>query len=417
MSRLDPSVIALDKGLNLQTAKILAPAGSALDSLNYEQVDFQGQKRIDGFTRYDGGESAALDEIYVLKLGSNLTVSNIGQVFLSSDNTYVGIALDKYSMPSDLRQYYLKSDQELIALHAINLVKSLGAIPLKEVIGNIEYNYPSDKSDLHKECLLAASSYLRSRNTELPGTVSGLHWFRDKLHAVADLNVVKVTARIEQSLTSLTGSIVRQDSSEQVILGVKDLGNNECLFLLGQPLRSGSFDIYSQSNSELIGDGEAIDLDPEFPSGFYKASLFKANNEEHEYFKGWQFIHQGWEVAFENGYVPYGGLTSVNQNRKGLGIEGPTSIAGDSGRPLFLLQKVNIANLAAQANGWKTSNTPTSYNLDPLAFSVNDDTYIYADFYVEWNSEENKITTPDVSTTVLTERSATSDVEVDILWL
>ena len=56
----------LDKGLNLQTAKILAPEGSVLDSLNYEQVDFQGQKRIDGYARYDGSALPALDDFIVL---------------------------------------------------------------------------------------------------------------------------------------------------------------------------------------------------------------------------------------------------------------------------------------------------------------------------------------------------------------
>ena len=40
MSDLVPSVLPLDKGLDLQTAKIIAPPGSVLDSLNYEQVDF-----------------------------------------------------------------------------------------------------------------------------------------------------------------------------------------------------------------------------------------------------------------------------------------------------------------------------------------------------------------------------------------
>ena len=48
MSELVPSVLVLDKGLNLQTAKFIAPPGSVFDTLNYEQVDFQGHKRIDG---------------------------------------------------------------------------------------------------------------------------------------------------------------------------------------------------------------------------------------------------------------------------------------------------------------------------------------------------------------------------------
>ena len=50
MSNLTPSSITLDKGLDLQSPKVVAPPGSILDMLNYEQVDFIGQKRIDGYT-------------------------------------------------------------------------------------------------------------------------------------------------------------------------------------------------------------------------------------------------------------------------------------------------------------------------------------------------------------------------------
>lgn len=117
-------------------------------------------------------------------------------------------------------------------------------------------------------------------------------------------------------------------------------------------------------------------------------------------------------IDYNQGLLPYGGFTALNQNRQGVGVQGPTSITGNNGRPLTLLQKVNITNAQAQVNGWKTSSTPTSYNLDPLALQESDTAYVYADFYVEWNSSSG-VTTPD-ATPVLIERPATATVEVNI---
>ena len=49
MSELVPSLIELSKGLDLQSPKLTAEAGSLLDALNYEQVDFQGKKELTAF--------------------------------------------------------------------------------------------------------------------------------------------------------------------------------------------------------------------------------------------------------------------------------------------------------------------------------------------------------------------------------
>ena len=79
MSRLYPNLMVLDKGLNLQAPKILAPEGSVLDSLNYEQVDFQGQKRIDGYARYDGSVLSAFDDFVVIEDSSTWELGTDGR--------------------------------------------------------------------------------------------------------------------------------------------------------------------------------------------------------------------------------------------------------------------------------------------------------------------------------------------------
>src|SRR5690606_36648439 len=85
MSNLVPSLIELNKGLDMQTPKITAEAGTVLDSLNYEQVDFQGQKRIDGFTRYDGNTLPIFDEYYALYIDPLPVVNELDLVFVDDE--------------------------------------------------------------------------------------------------------------------------------------------------------------------------------------------------------------------------------------------------------------------------------------------------------------------------------------------
>lgn len=66
MSNLSPEIMVLDKGLDLMTPSIVAPKGTLLECLNYEQVDFIGLRRIDGFQRYDGRTSPAEENIYYI---------------------------------------------------------------------------------------------------------------------------------------------------------------------------------------------------------------------------------------------------------------------------------------------------------------------------------------------------------------
>ena len=129
---------------------------------------------------------------------------------------------------------------------------------------------------------------------------------------------------------------------------------------------------------------------------------------------GWKFIHLGWQVPFSNGKSSYGQLVSLNQNRKGVGVQGPTSIAGTNGSPNALVQKLNITNTSTQVNGWKSSSTPASYALDYRDVQALDSTYVYADAYVSWNGETGEVLAPGADGAELVEYPATNTVEVDI---
>ena len=147
------------------------------------------------------------------------------------------------------------------------------------------------------------------------------------------------------------------------------------------------------------------------------ASLFQSRTERqaeeelgdaNQY--GWEFIHQGWVVPYEAGTSLYGGLTALNLNRTGVGVEGPTSIDGNNGKPLVLTQNRRILGMPSQVSGWKDSNTPNSYTLDPESVAEEDEHYVYADAYVQWN-QDGDIT---VNPTPMRSRPANHTVEVEL---
>lgn len=129
---------------------------------------------------------------------------------------------------------------------------------------------------------------------------------------------------------------------------------------------------------------------------------------------GWKAVELGWLIPFEAGTSTYGQLVALNQNRKGVGVQGPTSIAGTQGSPLTLVQKVNITDIFTQVNGWKSSSTPNSYALDAGDVSTADSRYAYADAFVSWSGETGVVSAPGLNGSSLTEYPATNTVEVEI---
>ena len=330
MSNLTPSSITLDKGLDLQSPKVVAPPGSILDMLNYEQVDFIGQKRIDGYTRYDGSPLSAIDDFYLVEAATTTDYT-----------TYV------VAFHNDIPYGVVVGDVDGTAAIAV-----------------IDYNYVPDgtwgvKSGLtpeaHYAYVLQFNKYLRDRVEELPGPIIGLHWFRDRLYAVVDLD----------DYTPADGRI--------------DTANKASLF-------------ESRTVQQV--------LEEDGPSGPYDF--------------GWKMVHQGWWVEFENGRVLFGDLTAKNQNRSGIGVQGPTSIAGTLGSPFILSQRIAITNWPAQVNGWKSSATPNSYLLDPGDVAQAGGDFAYADAFITWDGETGAVTAPGANGAALVEYAANSTVEVDV---
>ena len=361
MSRLNPSLLPLDKGLNLQTAKLLAPEGSALDMLNYEQVDFQGQKRIDGYVRYDGSLGNYQDTFYRLT-GVSAAVDDVVN---HTDGTLVGVVVDT-------------TDGVVIALINKNYVPAAGMeLSIGTVATAVELRDELTPAEQYLE-VLRNNQTLRDRVTALPGPVAGLHWFEDRLYAVASVTKLASTA---------------QPKPNEIFQGKRVLD-------------SGSNYVYVEGiDPSTHAEASAV------------ASLFQSRDEQQAfdetgsyYNYGWSFIHQGWEVPFEAGVSLYGELTALNQNRQDVGIQGPSSIAEDAGSPLYLVQRVQASNFRPQVNGWKNYNSPENYSLSPTnIYRPDDAAYIYADAHITWTQTE-----VTAATEQLVEYPATATVEVSV---
>jgi hypothetical protein len=412
MANLVPSVVPLDKGLNLQTAKLVAPPGSILDTLNYEQVDFQGQKRIDGFVRYDGSTSSALNDYYKITLTSTFTgatgdlVSNGDALFgmvTGVDTTIVYVA------PIDFNVVPVTNDT--LNLLVAGIVTT--SFTVSACIAGIDSGITEEQ---HYQNLLTFSGNIRSKVEALPGNIIGLHWFKDRLYAVA--NVVTMSLDTTSPSVKPNDTIIVNGNSAKV-LECLTLPNTRFIFLdsMDQSLwtTAGDEAFVGALSVGFISDGiEAITYAQEIAS-FYEsrneAQVLEEDGPSGPYDFGWRFVDLGWLINFDNGLSLYGSLPSLNQNITGLGVQGPSSIAGDDGRPLLLSQKVHLTSGTAQVNGWKDSATPTSYSIDASTVTDVDSVTVYADAYISWDGTTGEVVG---DTATLTEYPATNTVTVDI---
>lgn len=427
MSNLVPYLLNLDKGLNLQTAKIVAPEGSVLDTLNYEQVDFQGQKRIDGYTRYDGTSLAILDEYKVVTVSGNPTLTD-GSLIFTDDDTLYGTVVGSAVSGPDTLMYVATINYNVVLVASDALaVKAYDAFgnPTTTnvtVISSVDGLDSGVTAEVHYQNLLAFSEVLRTKVESLLGPIAGLHWFRDRLYAVAGLVVLALEGTTP--LLHPNDEVTADDGDSNQAAHVLDS------FVVGDFryvwLNTDDAAFWQQEGLEVFVNAVSVGLVAGIPlvdDNTDIASLFESRTEQQALDEdgiagpvdfGWRIVHQGWEVGFEDGLSLFGSLPSLNQNLEGLGVQGPTSTTGNNGRPLTLLQKINITNGQVQVNGWKSSQTPTSYLLDPDNLTDIDSDYIYADAFFSWDGTTGQVSQPGITTSTLPEYSATATVEVDV---
>ena len=75
---------------------------------------------------------------------------------------------------------------------------------------------------------------------------------------------------------------------------------------------------------------------------------------------------------------------------------------------------MNISNLPAQVNGWKTSTSPNVYSLEADALDDVDSVTIYADAYFSWDGTTGVVSAPGITGEGMIEYPATNTVVVDV---
>lgn len=436
MSNLTPALLPLDKGLNLQDAKITAPVGSVLDTLNYEQVDFKGQKRIDGYSRYDGHFLASIDDYYKIvvtpddvsfpPLTNDLLFDNskvlFGIVCLVVDNgdgtfTLYVAPINSNCNPArqgDMSTWRQVGGSVVTATHTIISAQT-------GLESAVDYN---DHYSTLTGIVLAG---LRTLVAPLPGACAGLYWFRDRLYAVADVTRIylgTLAAPIHPNDTVALDDGTKAKVLDIFPLTLEGLDTVYVIFIDAldpTPWYQSSINI-NKVNADLSTTLAGVtDPDGACPLPLQIASFFETRSEQQvldedgpngPYTFGWKFVDQGWILPFTDGNTLYGSLPSINQNIQGLGIQGPTDISGTNGRPLLLSQKIAITNKTTQVNGWKDSGTPTSYELNATNVSDDDSDYVYADAFISWDGITGAVIAPGLTDSNLIEYPATNTVDI-----
>lgn len=417
MSDLIPSLIELNKGLDLQSPKLTAEAGSLLDALNYEQVDFQGQKRIDGFSRYDGRTLAAIDEYYVLTLAEPFTGS-VSEL-VAVDDGLLGVVL--FVSGTEIHIALINENLLPDVGDSVFVIQSDGTYAEESVVSTVQTGTESSvDADTHYDNLLAYNAILRTPVESLPGGVAGLHWFRDRLYAVADVTAVSLDGTTP---TIYPNDILSITGDEDVkVLDAFTRDNTRLLFVASM-----NPDLWQVEGTDVTRDAvsvgtiangfETVELAEEVASFFESRSEQQTLDEDGPsgpYDFGWRFVDLGWRVNFNEGISLFGSLPSLNQNIQDVGIQGPTSIAGNNGRPITLVQNIDITNGTEQVNGWKSTNTPTSYDLDADDVTTEDTDFVYADAFVSWDSSTGEINMSGATSGTIAEYPATATVEIEL---
>lgn len=410
MSELRPSVLPLDKGLDLQTAKIIAPPGSVLDSVNYEQVDFQGQKRIEGYNRYDGSALAAIDEYYVVTFKSDVDIS-AGDLLLK-DNAVFGVVAENDSG----QVYYIRINEALTVKEDTSVTRMTTGGDTE--VYTVDTNLPGKEVQTvvqdHYNKLLEVMSTIRANVGALPGSIAGLHWFKDRLYAVGDITFAILT----DSTLLYPNDVVEINGTFYNVYDSFYLDNSQMILLQSTEESFVGQDVYRDGNliGTVVDEGHPDDL-PKLATIFESRSEQQVLREDSPTSMdfGWRAKHLGWVVYFEDGIALYGTLASVNQNRQNVGIEGPTSDDGANGSPAVLVQRVALTNGPTQVNGWKSSDTPTNYILDATDVQLLDTKFTYADAFISWTANSSAVSTPGSDMVGLVEYSPTSTIRYTTL--
>lgn len=245
MSDLRPSIIPLNSGLDLSSPKLLAEPGSMLDCLNYELVDFQGYRRIDGFARYDGNVTIA--DLPNLQVFEGLVTTSAGSAPTTETNVFFEDA-DGNVLGYVFSFSKNEPDEEGIMKYltfegTTRIDGTIGTWSFKTLTGS------HTASTITQAQLTTFESSLRALVSPMRDTAVGLHWFRNSLFAVVPLLMVPYEATDDNVVVSYTigGTVTNTYSAgtatllDKVVTTAAGVSTNETGYLVLRDLGTGSW--------------------------------------------------------------------------------------------------------------------------------------------------------------------------------
>lgn len=422
----DPEIIELGGGLDYTRPKLKVEPGSLLDVLNFEVIDRGGYARIAGCEPYDG-TTAMEATTYYRVADANFPYVDIATdypvgmlLYAGASDTPFGITVasapasgyvfDNGLLGADPTLDFIVLDPT-VQLTAGTLIKNDSGGGVFEVwaygvsdmsTGRIDalaasWTAGSDAKDFI-DTFNAAKTTARNEISALPNRPIGLHWFRDRLYAVAN----DVTIYFDSGSTEiLPNMFVGSGTATGRVLYVSTTGGSWGLGTARGYMQIDNFGtIGAWTNNSVINtftDGtfgvvltadvatvaQVADVtgvaEPLYAGLFVSRSEAQAAAEDEE--SGWSWIDSGWAVGYDAGYAESGYLTKIEKGTTpnytpGTGAVGPTTAN-------ILMQAVTVEDDIAQVQGWKSTAAETVYATDATAVSADDNVYLYGDFITQ----------------------------------
>lgn len=409
-------MVPLNAGLDLRSNRLLGQPGSLSDCLNREIVDSIGLKRIDGFEPYDGKCSPALKDFFYIQntsYGVNLSADFPDNALLavSGDTQPFGKVVDTTSADGVYRILYARINRDLEPASGENVVV-LGEANNFVATGGVFAGSTLADAPTTVASMNSYSAVLRSDIGALPETPIGLHWFRDRLYAVATDRALHFTSggtvepQVNYFIRGATSGTIAKILYISDITGSWGLGT--AAGLMQYQLVSGTgftgTEVLEYSNDVAFGSTLSSNVANYASSGSIDteySSLWQSRNErqaiEESATSGWSWIEHGWEFGYESGSSDIGRFTKIEKSSDNnftfdsgdeysepVSIYNGSNVVGASLSPGTYPIVTTEARVDQGGSGWKTNASSTAWADSAAlitAVDAADSNYAYANIW------------------------------------
>lgn len=199
-SNVQLKAVSLTGGLDLTTPRMLVEPGKLVDCQNYECVDTDGYKKIDGFERYDGGPTPSVTGYWSITttvsngLGSDISAGDTVQIVYTdstaTDRSATAICRSIFNSGGKWAIEFFPAPPQGIstATSAILISVTGGGSMNAGTSGGIIITSETDAI----ASVLASADTVRATIDGLPQEqfMYAMHMYKNKLHVVADCRYI-----------------------------------------------------------------------------------------------------------------------------------------------------------------------------------------------------------------------------------